>query len=347
MLVSMVSVSSADGSSTTTFWNRLSRAPSFSMILRYSSLVVAPMHWNSPRANAGLSMLAASIDPAAEPEPTMVCNSSMKRIMSRLALSSCIMFLMRSSNCPRYFVPATTDARSSDRMRLLKSTCETLCSLMRMASPSTMADLPTPGSPISTGLFFFLRLRICDTRIISRSLPTTGSRPPWSASVVRSVQNWSSAGVADLPVSRRAVLSYAGASVCSSSPPNDISTSSLSSLSSCTMSFTLSYVMPILLRRSLVNELLAFSMDSSRCSVSAEAAPVRCASCNDPLRTFVLDCVSAMSLMAMNEGSEVFSTNFSISSLSTSSCAPSACRMRHALYPASLMRPSARCSVVT
>ena len=31
---------------------------------------------------------------------------------------------------------------------------------MRWASPSTIAVLPTPGSPISTGLFFVLRDRI-------------------------------------------------------------------------------------------------------------------------------------------------------------------------------------------
>ena len=65
-----------------TGWNRRSSAASFSMYLRYSSSVVAPMHWISPRASAGLRMLAASIAPSAAPAPTSVCSSSMKRIAS-------------------------------------------------------------------------------------------------------------------------------------------------------------------------------------------------------------------------------------------------------------------------
>ena len=51
-------------------WKRRSRAPSFSMYLRYSSSVVAPMHWISPRARAGLSTLEASMAPSAPPAPT-------------------------------------------------------------------------------------------------------------------------------------------------------------------------------------------------------------------------------------------------------------------------------------
>src|ERR1044072_4882530 len=53
------------GGATTIVWNRRSSAPSFSMYLRYSSRVVAPMHWTSPRARAGLSTLEASIAPSA------------------------------------------------------------------------------------------------------------------------------------------------------------------------------------------------------------------------------------------------------------------------------------------
>src|SRR5581483_1897384 len=47
---------------------------------------------------------------------------------------------------------------------------------MRAASPSTTAVLPTPGSPISTGLFFVRRERICISRSISVWRPTTGAR---------------------------------------------------------------------------------------------------------------------------------------------------------------------------
>ena len=57
---------------------------------------------------------------------------------------------------------------------------------MRWASPSTIAVLPTPGSPISTGLFLVLRERIWTTRRISSSRPITGSRRPERASATRS-----------------------------------------------------------------------------------------------------------------------------------------------------------------
>ena len=57
---------------------------------------------------------------------------------------------------------------------------------IRCASPSTIAVLPTPGSPISTGLFFVRRESTWITRRISSSRPITGSSFPASASSVRS-----------------------------------------------------------------------------------------------------------------------------------------------------------------
>ena len=75
-------VSSTEGSSTCTGWKRRSSAASFSMYLRYSLSVVAPIQRNSPRASIGLSMFEASIDPSAAPAPTTVCSSSMKRMMA-------------------------------------------------------------------------------------------------------------------------------------------------------------------------------------------------------------------------------------------------------------------------
>ena len=195
MFLRIWSVSSAVVGSTITFWKRRSRAPSFSMLLRYSSSVVAPMHCSSPRARAGLSMLAASIDPAADPAPTRVWISSMKRMMCGFRVNSLSSALMRSSNCPRYFVPATSEPRSKVTTRLSKSTRDTLRCTMRCARPSTMADFPTPGSPISTGLFFLRRLRICASRSISRSRPTTGSSLPSVAALVMSVPKLSSTGV--------------------------------------------------------------------------------------------------------------------------------------------------------
>ncbi len=78
-------VSSTEGSSTITGWKRRSRAGSFSMYLRYSSMVVAPTMCSSPRASMGLSMLPASMAPSAAPAPTTVCISSMNRMISPAA----------------------------------------------------------------------------------------------------------------------------------------------------------------------------------------------------------------------------------------------------------------------
>ena len=56
-----------------------------------------------------------------------------------------------------------------------------------------MAVLPTPGSPISTGLFFVRRESTWITRRISSSRPITGSSLPASAASVRSRPKRSSA----------------------------------------------------------------------------------------------------------------------------------------------------------
>ena len=105
-------------------------------------------------------MLEASKEPVAPPAPTIVCNSSMKRIMSSFFSNSFIIAFIRSSNCPRYLVPATNDAKSNVTTRLLNKTRETLRCTILKAKPSAIADLPTPGSPINNGLFFLRRERI-------------------------------------------------------------------------------------------------------------------------------------------------------------------------------------------
>ncbi len=105
------------------------------------------------------------------------------------SISSFMMVLRRSSNCPRYLVPATIRERSSARMRLSARNEGTSPSAMRCAKPSTMAVLPTPGSPISTGLFFVRRHRICTTRSTSPSRPTSGSSWLSMADWVRSREN--------------------------------------------------------------------------------------------------------------------------------------------------------------
>jgi len=55
---------------------------------------------------------------------------------------------------PRYFVPATRAPRSSATTSLFLRPPERHYPRMRRARPSTMAVLPTPGSPIRTGLFW-------------------------------------------------------------------------------------------------------------------------------------------------------------------------------------------------
>ncbi len=125
----------------------------------------------------------------------MVWISSMNRITSLFLASSERMLLIRSSNCPRYFVPATIDAMSSEITRLSNNSLDTLRCTILSARPSTMADLPTPGSPMSIGLFFLRRLSICARRSISVSRPITGSRWPSSAARVMSLPNLSSTGV--------------------------------------------------------------------------------------------------------------------------------------------------------
>ncbi len=180
-------MSSTVGSSTITGWNRRASAASFSTCLRYSSSVVAPTQCSSPRASAGFSRFDASIAPSAFPAPTSVCISSMKRMTSPAAsVTSVRMALSRSSNSPRYFAPAITAPMSSAISRLSRSDSGTSPFTIRSASPSAIAVLPTPGSPISTGLFFVRRLRTCMVRRISSSRPMIGSILPARAASVRS-----------------------------------------------------------------------------------------------------------------------------------------------------------------
>ncbi len=109
------------------------------------------------------------------------------------SLTSLSTALSRSSNSPRYFAPAINDPRSSATIRLRRRFSGTSPVTIRCASPSTTAVLPTPGSPISTGLFFRRRFNTCTTRRISSSRPITGSNFPSRASSVRSFVYFSSA----------------------------------------------------------------------------------------------------------------------------------------------------------
>ena len=188
-------VCSTEGASTFTCWNRRSRAESFSMYFRNSLRVVAPTHWSSPRLSAGLMMLEASIAPSAEPAPTIVCSSSIKRITFLVRRISSITALIRSSNCPRYLVPATMSARSRVMTFFSRNNSGTLPPAISWASPSTIAVFPTPASPMSTGLFLVRRHSTWMTLSISLSRPMTGSTSPFRAISVRSRPNAFKAGV--------------------------------------------------------------------------------------------------------------------------------------------------------
>ena len=192
-------VSSTLGSPTKTCWKRRSRAGSFSIRSRYSSSVVAPIMCSSPRASIGLSMLPASIaESPPAPAPTTVWSSSMN-VMTwpPASLISSSTALSRSSNSPRYFAPATIAARSRLSTRRPLSESGTSPATTRWARPSTTAVLPTPGSPIRTGLFLVRRDSTCTTRRISASRPITGSSRPSSAASVRSTEYFSSASYVD------------------------------------------------------------------------------------------------------------------------------------------------------
>mmetsp|Transcript_13776 Transcript_13776/g.34697 ORF Transcript_13776/g.34697 Transcript_13776/m.34697 type:complete len:224 (-) Transcript_13776:487-1158(-) len=157
------------------------------MCFLYSSMVVAPIHWSSPLANAGFRMLAASMAPSAAPAPMSVCTSSITRMISWFCLISSISFFSLSSNSPRYLVPATRRPMSRETTCFPSMVSGTSPPAIICARPSAMAVLPTPGSPIRHGLFLVRRPRICVTRPISFFRPTQGSSLPSWACFVRFV----------------------------------------------------------------------------------------------------------------------------------------------------------------
>ena len=73
-----------------------------------------------------------------------------------------------------HLVPASMADRSMDRIFFPSSSSGTSPATIRWASPSATAVLPTPGSPMSTGLFLLLRLKMRITLRISSSRPSPG-----------------------------------------------------------------------------------------------------------------------------------------------------------------------------
>jgi len=103
----IATATAVSGSLTLTTWKRRVSAGSFSMYLRYSAQVVAPMVRRLPRASAGFSRLAASPVPAVPPAPTSVWISSMKRMIGfSLASTSSMTARRRFSNSPFIEAPA-------------------------------------------------------------------------------------------------------------------------------------------------------------------------------------------------------------------------------------------------
>ena len=142
----------------------------------------------------GFSRLPASIAPSVAPAPITVCSSSMKRMISPSeSATSLRTAFSRSSNSPLNFAPAISEPISRAMMRLFFIASGTSRFTIRCASPSTTAVLPTPASPMNTGLFFLRRESISIACLISRSLPITGSSFPCDASSVKSIPYFLSA----------------------------------------------------------------------------------------------------------------------------------------------------------
>jgi hypothetical protein len=144
-------------------------AASFSTCLRYSSRVVAPTVCNSPRASIGLR-IEASIAPSATPAPTSVdLVDEQDDVAAGLDLLEDLLeaLLEVAGGAPRR-------AHQVERVQLLVAQrVGTSLLTIFCARPSTIAVLPTPGSPTSTGCSG-LRQDLHDP-LSSRVRPITGS----------------------------------------------------------------------------------------------------------------------------------------------------------------------------
>ena len=187
-------VSSTVGSFNIIGWKRLSNAGSFSIYFLYSLIVVAPIVLNTPLANIGFNKFPASIAPSVAPAPMIVCISSINNtICPSESSTSFKTAFKRSSNSPLNFAPATIAPKSNAHNCTSFKLSGTSPLIIRWAKPSTTAVLPTPGSPINTGLFLVRLFKTWIIRLISSSLPTTGSSFPFFANSVKSVENFANA----------------------------------------------------------------------------------------------------------------------------------------------------------
>ena len=159
----MAIVSSTLGSSTMTGWKRRSRAASFSMYFGIhqrgrtdgAQLAAGKLRLEHVRCVGGTF---------GRPGP----DNRMKLVdkeddLPSEDVTSLRNALRRSSNSPRNFAPAIIAPMSMAMTRLFLSDSG-VTPTIRRARPSTIAVLPTPGSPIRTGLFLVRRDRTCMVR---------------------------------------------------------------------------------------------------------------------------------------------------------------------------------------
>ena len=102
--------------------------------------------------------------------------SSINKIMPWFgSFNSLSIKLSLSSNCPLNFVPDTNAPKSSEIIFKSFKVSGTFLSTINWASNFAIEVLPTPGLPISIGLFLFLLQSTLIKLLISFSLPKTGS----------------------------------------------------------------------------------------------------------------------------------------------------------------------------
>ncbi len=147
-----------------------------------------------PRASAGFRRFAASPVPACPPAPISVWISSTNRMTGTAdrAAASRTPF-RRASNSPFMLAPASSAPTSRLSNRTSARFGGTLPAAIACANPSTTAVLPTPASPVISGLFCRRRSSTSIMVRISSSRPITGSISPARARAVRSRQYRSSA----------------------------------------------------------------------------------------------------------------------------------------------------------
>ena len=191
----MAIVSSTVGSSTKTGWKRRSRAASFSMCLRYSSSVVAPMRVQLAAGQHRLEQVGGvhgALGRAGADDGVQLVDEEDDLAVGVLDLLEHGLEALLELAAELGAGDERAQVEGHDRLVRAGRRARRRAT-MRWARPSTMAVLPTPGSPMSTGLFLVRRLSTWMTRRISSSRPMTGSSLPSRAASVRSPPYFSSA----------------------------------------------------------------------------------------------------------------------------------------------------------